>query len=80
MVMRDIAIRLHSVLELHRRLLNAATIAAFVAVSAHYANFIHLPEIVALPVMVTGLLTGARYAIWLGYIKRQVEAQTPERD
>lgn len=65
--------------ERHRMLVAAVTVAAFALTCAHYARFIRLPEIVALPVVATGLLTGLRYALWDGWLKRVVEARTRER-
>jgi hypothetical protein len=62
----------------HERLVLAVTVAAFALSCAHYARFIRLPEIVALPVVATGLLTGLRYALWDGWLKRRVEARTRE--
>jgi hypothetical protein len=64
--------------ERHKRLVAAVTVAAFALGCAHYARFIRLPEIVALPVVATGLLTGLRYALWDGWLKRVVEARTRE--
>ena len=61
--------------ERHRRLVLAVTVAAFAISCAHYARFIRLPEVVALPVVATGLLAGLRYAIWDGWLKRIVEAR-----
>jgi hypothetical protein len=65
--------------ERHRTLVLAVTAAAFALSCAHYARFIRLPEIVALPVVLAGLLTGLRYALWDGWLKRQVEARTRQR-
>ena len=64
--------------ERHRRLVLGVTIVAFALMCAHYARFIRLPEIVALPVVLTGLLTGLRYALWEGWLKRVVDARTRE--
>jgi hypothetical protein len=64
--------------ERHRKLVAAVTIAAFAIGCAHYARFIRLPEIVALPGVATGILTGLRYALWDGWLKRAIEARTRE--
>jgi hypothetical protein len=74
----DMLVRANLWAERHKRLVAAVTVAAFVLTCAHYARFIRLPEIIALPVVVTGLLTGLRYALWDGWLKGRVEARTRE--
>ena len=71
----DWAVRANLWAERHKRLVAAVTVAAFAIGCAHYARFIRLPELVAVPVMATGILTGARYALWDGWLKARVEAQ-----
>ena len=72
----DALVRANLWAERHRKLVAAVTAAAFALTCAHYARFIRLPEIVVLPVVATGLLTGLRYALWDGWLKRAVEART----
>jgi hypothetical protein len=76
--MLDLAVRLNQALDRHRKVLNAVAVAAMVLMWAHYARFIHLPEVVALPVVVTGLATGARYALWEGWLKPRIAARSAE--
>jgi len=58
--------------------LNALALAAMVVVWAHYARFIRLPDITVLPVVLTGILAGARYIIQNGWLKRRIEARAAE--
>jgi hypothetical protein len=77
----DWAVRVNRWAERHKRLVAAVTAAAFALSCAHYARFVRLPEIVALPVVATGLLTGLRYALWDGWLKPRAKArarQAPE--
>ncbi len=74
----DLAVRLNNALGRHRKVLNAVALAALVVVWAHYARFIRLPDIMVLPVVLTGILTGARYAIWHGWLKCRIEARAAE--
>lgn len=50
----DWLVRANSWAERHRRLVAAVAVAAFALSCAHYARFIRLPEIVALPAVATG--------------------------
>lgn len=74
--MIETAVRINRWVERHSRLVAIGTWTAFAVVCAHYARFIELPEIVVLPVMVTGILSGLRYAIWDGWLKRRLDART----
>jgi hypothetical protein len=71
----DWLVRANMWAERHRTLVAAVAVAAFALSCAHYARFIRLPEIVALPAVATGILTGLRYALWDGWLKRRVEAR-----
>ena len=71
----DALVRVNLWAERHRRLVLVVTVAAFALMCAHYARFIRLPEIVAVPVVLTGILTGLRYALWEGWLKGVVEAR-----
>lgn len=74
----DRAVRVNLWLERRRRLVLAVMWTAFAVSCAHYARFIRLPEIVVLPAVATGLLTGLRYAVWDGWLKRRLEARIRE--
>ena len=74
----DLAVRANLWAERHRTLVLAVTVTAFALMCAHYARFVRLPEILALPVTVTGILTGLRYAVWEGWLKPKVAARTAE--
>lgn len=77
-MMIDALVRANLWAERHNRLVAAVTVAAFALSCAHYARFIRLPDIIALPVVATGILTGLRYALWDGWLKRVVEARRRE--
>jgi hypothetical protein len=74
-MLTDWAVRANGWADRHRRLVAAVTIAAFALSCAHYARFIRLPEMLALPVVATGLLTGLRYALWDGWLKPRAAAR-----
>ena len=59
----------------HRRWLAAVSAIAFWLVCADYARFIDLPELVTVPTMVAGMLTGVRYALWEGWLQPKVRAR-----
>ena len=70
----DALVRANLWAERHKTLANILGGISFWLVCADYARFIDLPEIVTLPALVTGLLTGLRYALWEGWLKRELAA------
>ena len=77
--MIDLLARADRRAERHRRWIAGASAIAFWLVCADYARFIDLPNIVTVPVMVTGILTGMRYALWEGWLQPKVKARAQEK-
>lgn len=59
----------------HQKLLASIGFIWLMVVSAHYARFITLPDVIEIPVVASGLLIGLRYALWDGMIKPRLEKQ-----
>jgi hypothetical protein len=75
-MLMDMAVKVNLWAGRHKTLLGLLSVAALMLISADYAGFIELPTIVAVPVVIGGVLTAIRYALWEGWLKPEVEARS----
>lgn len=61
--------RLYRLFAKYKRAFDIAGWVCLALISADYARVIDLPTIIAVPVWLSGIVSGARYAIWWGVLK-----------
>lgn len=64
MTLWEATTRVDDWLHANRRLVAGVSAVAFVLSCAHYAGFVHLPELLHLPARFAWLLPALRYGVW----------------